>query len=132
VDLFTCNPTTTIRTASTTATRKMFAFHGYSGVIHERIHHRPNPTRFHVRGYIEEGITTTPFVMTVVNELSGHHLAMEALRRAPRMRSVAGDVVRKCDRKLVEHRDWIGSHDEGLPEILNWTWSGGQRAGTGD
>jgi len=110
----------------------VFAFHGYPGVIHELIHHRPNPTRFHVRGYIEEGTTTTPFDMTVVNELSRYHLAMEALRRVPRMRSVGGDIVQKFDRKLLEHRDWIRSHDEDMPEILNWTWSERQRAGSGD
>ena len=101
-------------------------------MIRELIRHRPNPGRFHVRGYIEEGTTTTPFDMTVVNELSRYHLAMEALRRVPRMRSATGDIVQKFDRKLLEHRDWIRSHDEDMPEILNWTWSEGQRAGTAD
>jgi xylulose-5-phosphate/fructose-6-phosphate phosphoketolase len=110
----------------------IFAFHGYPGVIHELIHHRRNPTRFHVRGYIEEGTTTTPFDMTVVNELSRYHLAMEALRRVPRVHSVAGGVIRSFEQKLLEHRDWIRSHDEDMPEILNWMWSGGQRAGSRD
>jgi xylulose-5-phosphate/fructose-6-phosphate phosphoketolase len=107
----------------------VFAFHGYPGVIHELIHHRPRSGRFHVRGYIEEGTTTTPFDMTVVNELSRYHLAMEALRRAPRMRSVGGDVIPKFERKLKEHRAWIQSHDEDMPEVLNWKWSAPQSAG---
>jgi xylulose-5-phosphate/fructose-6-phosphate phosphoketolase len=107
----------------------VFAFHGYPGVIHELIHHRPRSGRFHVRGYIEEGTTTTPFDMTVLNELSRYHLAMEALRRAPRMRSVGGDVIQKFELKLKEHRAWIQSHDEDMPEILNWKWSVQQSAG---
>jgi xylulose-5-phosphate/fructose-6-phosphate phosphoketolase len=110
----------------------VFAFHGYPGVIHELIHHRRNPTRFHVRGYIEEGTTTTPFDMTVLNGLSRYHLAMEVLRRAPRMRSIAGDIIQKFEQKLRRHREWIRDHDEDMPEILNWTWSGGQSARTGD
>jgi xylulose-5-phosphate/fructose-6-phosphate phosphoketolase len=110
----------------------VFAFHGYPGVIHELIHHRRNPTRFHVRGYIEEGTTTTPFDMTVVNELSRFHLAMEALRRVPRMRSISGDIIEQFNQKLSEHRTWIRGHDEDMPEILQWTWSGGQSAGSAD
>jgi xylulose-5-phosphate/fructose-6-phosphate phosphoketolase len=110
----------------------VFAFHGYPGVIHELIHHRPRAGRFHVRGYIEEGTTTTPFDMTVLNELSRYHLAMEALRRAPNMRSVGGDVIQKFERKLKEHRLWIQSHDEDMPEILNWKWSAQQSAGRAD
>ena len=106
----------------------VFAFHGYPGVIHELIHHRPRSGRFHVRGYIEEGTTTTPFDMTVVNELSRYHLAMEALRRALNMRSKAGDVIQKFERKLKEHKAWIQAHDEDMPEILNWKWSAGQSA----
>jgi len=101
-------------------------------VIHELIHHRRNPTRFHVRGYIEEGTTTTPFDMTALNGLSRYHLAMEALRRAPRLRSSAGDIIQKFEEKLREHREWIREHDEDMPEILNWVWSGGQSARTGD
>ena len=107
----------------------VFAFHGYPGVIHELLHHRPRAARFHVRGYIEEGTTTTPFDMTVVNELSRYHLAMEALRRAPRLRSAGGDVIQKLEHKLKEHRAWIQSHDEDMPEILNWKWSAPQSAG---
>ena len=110
----------------------VFAFHGYPGVIHELIHHRRNPTRFHIRGYIEEGTTTTPFDMTVVNQLSRYHLAMEALRRVPRMRSISGDIIEQFNQKLIEHRTWIRGHDEDMPEILQWMWSGGQSAGSAD
>src|SRR5438034_28150 len=76
--------------------------------------------------------TTTPFDMTVVNELSRYHLAIEALRRVPRMRSIAGEIMQKFEQKLIEHHDWICSHDEDMPEVLNWKWSVGQRAGSGD
>ena len=107
----------------------IFAFHGYPGVIHELIHHRPRSGRFHVRGYIEEGTTTTPFDMTVVNELSRYHLAIEALRRSLNMRSLSGDIIQKFELKLKEHKSWIQAHDEDMPEILNWKWSAQQIAG---
>jgi xylulose-5-phosphate/fructose-6-phosphate phosphoketolase len=110
----------------------IFAFHGYPGVVHELIHHRPHPGRFHVRGYIEEGTTTTPFDMTVVNGMSRYHLAIEALRRVPRMRQVADEIVHRFEQKLNEHRAWIRSHDEDMPEVLQWKWSSGQHAGSGD
>jgi xylulose-5-phosphate/fructose-6-phosphate phosphoketolase len=70
--------------------------------------------------------------MTVVNELSRYHLAMEALRRVPRMRSISGDIIEEFNQKLSEHRAWIRGHDEDMPEILQWTWSGGQSAGSAD
>ncbi len=101
----------------------IFAFHGYRRMIHDLVHGRPNPARFHVRGYIEEGTTTTPFDMVVVNKLSRYHLAMEALRRVPRLRSKSAHLVEEFESKLTEHRLYIQEHLQDMPEIRNWTWS---------
>jgi xylulose-5-phosphate/fructose-6-phosphate phosphoketolase len=102
----------------------IFAFHGYPRLIHELVYHRPNPGRFHVHGYIEEGRTTTPFDMLVLNRMSRYHLAIAALHRATRLRSRAGGVIDKFEERLTAHRAYIQEHDEELPEILNWRWSG--------
>jgi xylulose-5-phosphate/fructose-6-phosphate phosphoketolase len=100
----------------------VFAFHGYPRVIHELIYDRPDPGRFHVHGYDEQGTTTTPFDMTVVNNMSRYQLAMAALRRIPRLASVVGDVADHFEAKLSEHRYHIENHGEDLDEITNWRW----------
>jgi xylulose-5-phosphate/fructose-6-phosphate phosphoketolase len=107
----------------TDSTDVVFAFHGYPGVIHDLVYRRPNPDRFHVRGYIEEGTTTTPFDMTVLNRISRYDLAIEALRRAPRVSSQAPDVIARFERKLTEHSAYIRAHGRDMPEILDWRWS---------
>jgi xylulose-5-phosphate/fructose-6-phosphate phosphoketolase len=104
-------------------THVIFAFHGYPRVIHELIHHRPNPQRFHVHGYMEEGRTTTPFNMRVLNQMSRFHLAKAALHRVERMRSQAGMVIDKFNDKLKEHAAYINKHDDDMPEIKSWRWS---------
>lgn len=98
-------------------TEVVFAFHGYPDVIHELIHHRPDPQRFHVRGYVEEGTTTTPFDMTVLNRMSRYDLAIEALRRSGRT-----DRTALFERKLAEHRRYIREHGEDMPEVQDWRW----------
>ena len=103
-----------------TTTDVVFAFHGYPNVVHELIHHRPDPQRFHVRGYVEEGTTTTPFDMTVLNRMSRYHLAIEALRRVGR-----GDQTALFESKLDEHWRYIREHDEDMPEVQEWRWAGG-------
>jgi xylulose-5-phosphate/fructose-6-phosphate phosphoketolase len=100
----------------------IFAFHGYRRMIHDLVHGRPNPARFHVRGYIEEGTTTTPFDMVVVNKISRYHLTMEALSRVPRLRSQSAHLVEEFEGKLTEHALYIQEHLEDMPEIQNWTW----------
>ncbi len=100
----------------------IFAFHGYPRLIHELIHHRPNPQRFHVHGYIEEGRTTTPFNMRVLNKISRYHLAIAALNRVERIRSHAGMVIDKFNNKLKDHEAYINKHDDDMPEITNWQW----------
>jgi xylulose-5-phosphate/fructose-6-phosphate phosphoketolase len=101
----------------------VFAFHGYQRVIHELIYRRANPTRFHVRGYNEEGTTTTPFDMVVLNELSRYHLATLALQHATRLRSRAGGLIGQYAERLAAHHAYIREHDEDLPEVREWRWT---------
>ncbi len=101
----------------------IFAFHGYQRVIHELVYHRPDPQRFHVRGYNEEGTTTTPFDMVVQNQMSRYHLAILALRHATRMRSAAGAVIDKFEERLAAHRTYIRENDQDLPEVRDWRWT---------
>jgi xylulose-5-phosphate/fructose-6-phosphate phosphoketolase len=101
----------------------VFAFHGYARTIHELIYRRPNPQRFHVRGYNEEGTTTTPFDMLVANEASRYHLAILALRHAARLRSQAGPLIDTYEERLAAHRAYIREYDEDLPEVRAWRWS---------
>ncbi len=101
----------------------VFAFHGYPLLIHELIYRRPDPGRFHVKGYREEGTTTTPFNMLVVNGMSRYDIAIEALHRTARLRTQAGDVIARYEAKLTAHRDHITAHGEDMPEITEWRWS---------
>jgi xylulose-5-phosphate/fructose-6-phosphate phosphoketolase len=100
----------------------IFAFHGYPRLVHELIYHRSNPSRFHVHGYIEEGETTTPFDMLVLNRMSRYHLAINALRRSQRLRSWAGTLIDRYQTRLTAHRNYIREHGQDLPEILHWEW----------
>ncbi len=101
----------------------VFAFHGYAGAVHHLLHGRPNPTRFHVRGYREEGTTTTPFDMVVLNETSRFHLASEALRRARRPPPEADLLIDQCRAILTRHRAYVREQFEDMPEIQAWTWT---------
>jgi len=101
----------------------IFAFHGYAGAVHMLLHRRPNVSRFHVRGYCEEGTTTTPFDMVVLNGMSRFHLCMEALRRAKRPPPNVAQLIHECEAMLVKHRQYVTQQFEDLPEISNWTWS---------
>jgi xylulose-5-phosphate/fructose-6-phosphate phosphoketolase len=97
----------------------VFGFHGYTDVIHELIYQRSNPSPFHIRSYIEEGATTTPFDMVVVNHLSRYDLAIKALRRVARIRNKAMAIIQKFEQKLGTHRAFIENHDADMPEVLN-------------
>ena len=102
----------------------IFAFHGYPSLIHRLTYKRTNHGNFHVHGYREEGTTTTPFDMTVLNRLDRFHLAAAAIDRVPRIREAAGHVEQHLRDRLLAHRAWIRSHGEDMPEILNWRWEG--------
>jgi xylulose-5-phosphate/fructose-6-phosphate phosphoketolase len=101
----------------------IFAFHNNRWLIHTMVHGRSNESRFHVRGYMDQGTTTTPFDMVVLNQMSRYHLAIDALKNVPRLRSVASDVIDMFNRKLYEHHDYIRQHLEDMPEIRNWHWT---------
>jgi len=101
----------------------VFAFHGYANVVHGLIHGRRNAPRFHVRGYAEEGTTTTPFDMVVLNKISRFHLCMEALRRARRKPPEAESLTRECEAMLARHNSYVRERFEDLPEIRDWTFS---------
>lgn len=100
----------------------IFNFHGYPSAIHQLIYKRANPQRFHVRGYVEEGTTTTPFDMLVRNQTSRYHLMMEALRRVAGFSSRAAPIIEHYERKLREHRRYIEAEGVDPPEIRDWTW----------
>jgi xylulose-5-phosphate/fructose-6-phosphate phosphoketolase len=101
----------------------VFAYHGYRWAIHSMIHGRTNEARFHVRGFIDQGSTTTPFDMVVRNKISRYHLAMDALKYVLRIRSKRTDIVDLFERKLYEHRSYIREHFEDLPEVAFWRWT---------
>jgi xylulose-5-phosphate/fructose-6-phosphate phosphoketolase len=102
----------------------VFAFHGYPGAVHQLLHGRPHPSRFHVRGYREEGTTTTPFDMVVLNETSRYHLAIEALRRSRRPLADTDGLIDACRSALRRHSAYVRENFEDLPEIQAWTWPG--------
>ena len=101
----------------------VFAFHGYPGVIHDVIHGRPDHDRFHARGYLEEGTTTTPFDMVVLNRMSRIHLCLDVLRYVPELIEHGGDLAEKCRSLLAEHETYTRTHFDDLPEIKDWVWS---------
>ncbi len=100
----------------------IFAFHGYPWLVHRLIHGRSCAERFHVHGYIEEGTTTTPFDMVVLNKLDRFTLAMAALERVPRMINLSGHLVQHLREELVKHKAYVHAHGEDLPEVRNWRW----------
>lgn len=106
----------------TTDTHVVFAFHGYSRAVHELLHGRPNADRFHVRGFSEQGTTTTPFDMVVLNRMSRYHLVLEALRRSRRVPEHGDELARYCRAQLDRHREYVVAHLEDLPEVRDWTW----------
>ncbi|GCE31768.1 putative phosphoketolase [Dictyobacter alpinus] len=101
----------------------VFAFHGYPRAIHEVVHGRPNAERFHVRGFNEEGTTTTPFDMVVLNGMSRYQLCIEAMRRATRVRGLTAPLIAECNDILTRHKSYIQANLEDLPEVRDWTWT---------
>ncbi|GLL02235.1 putative phosphoketolase [Dactylosporangium matsuzakiense] len=99
----------------------VFAFHGYPGAVHQLVHGRPDADRFRVRGFIEEGTTTTPFDMTVRNRVSRYHLVMDAINNAKRLPPGATELKAWCERKLAEHETYVVEHLEDMPEVRDWS-----------
>jgi xylulose-5-phosphate/fructose-6-phosphate phosphoketolase len=102
----------------------IFAFHGYPWLIHRLTYRRTNHNHIHVRGYKEEGTITTPFDMTVLNELDRFHLAMDAVDRLPQTGDPGIYLKQQLKDKLIEHKQYIDKHGQDLPEIRNWKWQG--------
>jgi xylulose-5-phosphate/fructose-6-phosphate phosphoketolase len=102
----------------------VFAFHGYARAVHQLLHGRQNPTRFHVRGFSEQGTTTTPFDMVVLNRMSRYHLVLEALRRSRRAPESGPELAQLCESMLERHHSYVREHLEDMPEVRDWTWSG--------
>ncbi|HZS91081.1 MAG TPA: phosphoketolase family protein [Chloroflexota bacterium] len=98
----------------------IFAFHGYQRAVHEIVHGRPNTERFHVRGFNEQGTTTTPFDMVVLNNMSRYHLCIEAIKRAtrPGMPIPLAELHSLINKAVDYSRQYL----EDVPEIANWTW----------
>ena len=100
----------------------VFAFHGYPWLIHRLTYRRANHVNMHVRGYKEEGTTTTPFDMAVMNDIDRFHLAGDVIDRVPRLHNVAAHVKQHLRNMLIEHRQYVMKHGEDMPEIRDWKW----------
>jgi xylulose-5-phosphate/fructose-6-phosphate phosphoketolase len=100
----------------------VFAFHGYPWLIHRLTYRRANHHNLHVRGYKEEGTTTTPFDMTVLNDLDRYHLAGDVIDRVPRVRESGAHFKQYLRDQLIRHKRYIAEHGDDMPEIRNWTW----------
>ena len=100
----------------------IFAFHGYPWLIHRLTYRRTNHKNLHVRGYKEEGTTTTPFDMVVLNDLDRFHLVEDIIDRVPKLGARAAYVKQRLRNKLIEHKHYIAEHGQDMPEIRNWKW----------
>ena len=101
----------------------IFAYHAYPWLIHRMTYRRTNHENIHVRGYKEEGTITTPFDMTVLNDLDRFHLVMDTIDRVPKTGDAGVRLKKQLTDKLIEHRQYINHHGQDMPEIRNWKWT---------
>jgi xylulose-5-phosphate/fructose-6-phosphate phosphoketolase len=106
----------------------IFAYHGYPWLIHRLTYRRANHANLHVRGYKEEGTTTTPFDMVVRNDLDRFHLVADVIDRVPDLGPVAAYAKQAIRDKLIEHSEYIRRHGEDLPEVRDWRWKADGRS----
>jgi xylulose-5-phosphate/fructose-6-phosphate phosphoketolase len=104
----------------------IFAFHGYPWLIHRLTYKRTNHANMHVRGYKEEGTTTTPFDMVVMNEIDRFHLCGDVIDRLPQLGSRAAYFKQAIHEALIDHKNYIEEHGDDMPSVAGWTW--GQEA----
>ena len=109
----------------------IFAYHGYPWLIHRMTYRRTNHQNLHVRGYKEEGTTTTPFDMTVRNEIDRFHLVNDAIDRVPKLGYLAAYAKQAIRDKLIEHQQYITEHGDDMPEVRDWKWDEVKRAHAG-
>ena len=107
----------------------IFAYHGYPTLIHRLTYRRTGHDHLHVRGYKEEGTTTTPFDMLVLNDMDRFHLVMDVIDRVPGLGPRAAGLRQQMTDARSRHREWIVAHGEDLPEVRHWVWPGGRGAG---
>ncbi|MBC8142105.1 MAG: phosphoketolase family protein [Armatimonadetes bacterium] len=100
----------------------IFAYHGYPWLIHRLTYRRTNHKNFHVRGYKEEGTTTTPFDMTVMNDLDRYHLVQDVIDRVPELGASAAYLAQLVQNKLIDHHTYIRERGEDMPEVREWKW----------
>jgi xylulose-5-phosphate/fructose-6-phosphate phosphoketolase len=103
----------------------VFAFHGYPWLIHRLTYKRHNHDNMHVRGYKEEGTTTTPFDMTVLNDLDRFHLVIDVVERVPKLQTRAAALIQQMREKLIEHRRYVNTYGDDMPEVKHWKWQSG-------
>ena len=100
----------------------IFAYHGYPWLVHRLTYRRANHANFHVRGYKEEGTTTTPFDMTVLNDLDRFHLAIDVIDRVPGLQPIGGHVRQMLREKRIAHKQYVTTYGEDMPEVREWHW----------
>lgn len=110
----------------------IFAFHGYPALVHRLTYQRSNHHNFHVRGFNEEGTTTTPFDMTVLNELDRYHLAQEAILRVPGLADRHPELLDDLQERIAEHHRYVREYGEDVPEVRGWKWPSETGAGAPD
>jgi xylulose-5-phosphate/fructose-6-phosphate phosphoketolase len=106
----------------TTSQPVVFTYHGYPTLVHRLTYRRANHHNFHVRGFMEEGTTTTPFDMVMLNDLDRYHLVMDVIDRVPGLAERAGHLREHMTEQRLRARAWTREHGEDHPDVSGWTW----------